>query len=254
MRSRPPLFVAIGLGLALGAAVAAAPALAEDPRPEILLAPLDRDPLPPSSDQAAPVNYLAKCLANPDDPIACEIARSAATDGGLESAVTGQMQTGAYVTCPVERGICLELATLDLGEGSDKVAAVERMPAVDIAIAFAYDSAVIAPTEAGKLIQLASALRDSANAGASFAVVGHTDAKGSDAYNCRLSRARAEAVATRLATLKVEPGRLSVIGAGEHVHRNEADGEAAENRRVGFARLGPDAEPMVQRLAALCRG
>lgn len=226
---------------------------ADDPRPEIMLAPLDDDPLPPQA-RGGTENYLAKCLANPDDAVSCTIARTAGTDGGLESAVTGQLATGAYVACTAAGGVCLELATLDLGAGSDTVAAGDRLASVDITIAFAYDSAGVLASEAGKLNQLAAALRHDANKDARFAIIGHTDAKGGDAYNCRLSRQRADAVAARLGELAVEPARLLTIGAGEHVHRNDADGEAAENRRVGFARIESDTEPMLRRLAALCRG
>src|SRR5262245_3818087 len=74
-------------------------------KPEIYLGPISEDPLPPLA-RSAPESHLARCLKNPDDTVSCSIAGSATLDGGLESAVTGQIQSSAYVACNRPEGIC----------------------------------------------------------------------------------------------------------------------------------------------------
>jgi OOP family OmpA-OmpF porin len=71
-------------------------------------------------------------------------------------------------------------------------------------------------------------------------VEGHTDSRGSDAYNQALSERRAEAVADYLIGQGVDAGRLDTVGMGESdpVESNEnADGSdnpegRQANRRV----------------------
>lgn len=72
-------------------------------------------------------------------------------------------------------------------------------------------------------------------------VVGHTDSKGSDAYNQDLSKARANAVVDFLVGNGADPSRLNSEGSGETepVAANEIDGRdnpagRAQNRRVEF--------------------
>lgn len=72
-------------------------------------------------------------------------------------------------------------------------------------------------------------------------VVGHTDSKGSEAYNQDLSKARADAVVDFLVGNGVDPSRLKSEGSGETepVAANEIDGRdnpagRTQNRRVEF--------------------
>ena len=70
-------------------------------------------------------------------------------------------------------------------------------------------------------------------------VQGHTDERGSDSYNLRLSEARAKAVATYLVSKGVEESRLQSKGYGETQPLNPASNEEAWdlNRRVQFVIL-----------------
>ena len=200
-----------------------------------------------------PENYLAKCIANPDDRISCHLARNAETDGGLENYVRGDVAQSAYVTCTKAGGVtsvCLELATLDLDEAD--APQKPRLASIDIAILFDYDKASLRASEDGKLRQLATALQADANANAQFAVIGHTDSRGSDAYNCGLSGRRAQAVVHSLGALGVPMARLRAVSAGEKLLRDPANSEAAINRRVGFARLTDDSKAVTSRLFTLC--
>lgn len=67
-------------------------------------------------------------------------------------------------------------------------------------------------------------------------VQGHTDSKGSLAYNQRLSEERAGAVTGYLADKGVTASRMTIKGFGETVPKydNETDAGRAENRRVEF--------------------
>jgi len=102
-------------------------------------------------------------------------------------------------------------------------------------ILFAYDSTEILPESRPYLERLGEVLREPGNAGAKLAVVGHTDAKGPDAYNLDLSQRRAVAVEAYLARAHgVDPGRLGVWGMGEGRPLPGLDGLDPRNRRVKF--------------------
>jgi len=65
-------------------------------------------------------------------------------------------------------------------------------------------------------------------------VVGHTDDRGSDEVNNRISRQRAEAVANYLEQQGVQRERLEILGAGKRfpIADNSTDAGRAQNRRV----------------------
>ncbi len=68
----------------------------------------------------------------------------------------------------------------------------------------------------------------------SIKVIGHTDSKGSDAYNQALSERRASSVAAYLLSQGLAPNKLTSEGRGESepVADNASDEGRAENRRV----------------------
>jgi len=70
---------------------------------------------------------------------------------------------------------------------------------------------------------------------ATVVVIGHTDSRGTSAYNQKLSEKRAEAVSDYLTSEHtIAPERIRVVGAGESdpVASNETKEGQAENRRV----------------------
>ena len=70
-----------------------------------------------------------------------------------------------------------------------------------------------------------------------FLIEGHTDAVGDNAYNQKLSRARAEAVKKALTTYYVIPGRnLRTVGMGERFLKIPTAEAEQENRRVSISR------------------
>ena len=67
-------------------------------------------------------------------------------------------------------------------------------------------------------------------------VQGHTDNRGSESYNKRLSEERAKAVVDYLVRKGVSPKRMEFKGYGssQPIDDNETDEGRAQNRRVAF--------------------
>lgn len=107
-------------------------------------------------------------------------------------------------------------------------------------VLFDFDKAAIRPAAEPTLQDIAKLIKsDSAG---TVAIEGHTDSKGSAAYNKDLSLRRAQAVAQWLASHGVDKARLSVKGLGDtqpvqpNKLANGADNPQgrAQNRRVEF--------------------
>ncbi len=112
-------------------------------------------------------------------------------------------------------------------------------PSISMRVQFAYDSDELENEAILTLRALGAALRDSRLKDYRFQIIGHTDAKGSDAYNLDLSQRRAASVVEHLVFFhSVDRGRLMAIGKGESEPINAADPEAAENRRVEIINIG----------------
>lgn len=107
---------------------------------------------------------------------------------------------------------------------------------INMRISFDYDSAALKPSEQAKLTPMCDAIRTSDVE--VLRIVGHTDAAGSEDYNQRLSRLRAEEVARHLVSVcGIAPERLQTMGLGERFPLNEDNPRADENRRVEFQAL-----------------
>ncbi|WP_370897346.1 OmpA family protein [Chryseobacterium gossypii] len=100
-------------------------------------------------------------------------------------------------------------------------------------ILFDFNKATIRPESSGKLDQAAEIIKQS-NDG-TFLVTGHTDKKGSDAYNLKLSRQRAAAVVAALESRGVNGSQLKSVGVGERdatVSEKASDAERMVDRKV----------------------
>ena len=112
-------------------------------------------------------------------------------------------------------------------------------PSIDLAVNFEYASSKLTPDARLVLDNLAKALADPALSGSRFEVAGHTDARGSDAYNLVLSKQRARAAADYLVREHgIDAKRLTVEGFGERQLLDPANPESAVNRRVQITNLG----------------
>jgi len=124
----------------------------------------------------------------------------------------------------------IEQAKRDLGAEETALVVKVELPAD---VLFDFDKADIRADAATALAQLATII--GAYPKGKVELEGHTDSKGDDAYNQRLSQRRAESVATWLVEHhQIDRGRLQTRGWGESkpVADNSTDAGRQRNRRV----------------------
>ncbi len=98
---------------------------------------------------------------------------------------------------------------------------------------FDFNKATVRAESAGKIEQAATILNGAKDA--TFLVTGHTDAKGAEAYNLKLSRQRAAAVVAALEAKGVSASQLKSVGVGERdakVSEKASDAERQADRKV----------------------
>ncbi|MEQ8660949.1 MAG: OmpA family protein [Gammaproteobacteria bacterium] len=97
---------------------------------------------------------------------------------------------------------------------------------------FDYDSAKLRPESESVLDAAVTVLNE--NPSVHVRIEGHTDSRGSDAYNRKLSERRAQSVVAYLVSRGIDAGRLSAIGYGESapVAPNDTAENMYKNRRV----------------------
>ena len=102
-------------------------------------------------------------------------------------------------------------------------------------ITFAYDSATLTPQATSALDSVAKVLNQYPDS--TITITGHTDDKGSDSYNLKLSEQRATSVSSYLSSHNVNYNRLTQRGLGESTPKypNTNEANRAQNRRVELA-------------------
>jgi outer membrane protein OmpA-like peptidoglycan-associated protein len=123
--------------------------------------------------------------------------------------------------------------SLSARERDDVATVTNNRPHIDLEIFFDFRSAELGQRAMPSLMASGRALTSPELKGDEFLVAGHTDAKGDDSYNQRLSQRRAEAVKRFLVRkFKISPKDLVTVGYGKDQLKNKDDPFAAENRRV----------------------
>jgi len=99
-------------------------------------------------------------------------------------------------------------------------------------VKFDFDKSAVKPEFMPEIQKVADFMKQ--NPGYSVVLEGHTDSKGSDAYNQKLSDQRAKAVAKALSTLGISNAKITTEAFGESkpVTTNDTEAGRAENRRV----------------------
>jgi outer membrane protein OmpA-like peptidoglycan-associated protein len=99
---------------------------------------------------------------------------------------------------------------------------------------FEFNKAVLKASSYGELNRLAKVLKNTKSS--SIEIGGHTDDKGTSAYNLELSKERATAVVTYLIEKGVAADKLKAIGYGETkpLVKNSSEENRGINRRVEF--------------------
>jgi outer membrane protein OmpA-like peptidoglycan-associated protein len=122
---------------------------------------------------------------------------------------------------------------LTLDERQELATIAKDKLSIDIDIDFDYNSAQIGATATPGITALGKALSSPQLASGTFMLAGHTDGKGSDAFNQDLSERRADAVKRYLiARYKLPTANLIAVGYGKSMLKNKDNPLAPENRRV----------------------
>ena len=102
-------------------------------------------------------------------------------------------------------------------------------------ILFGFDNYALTPEAKGNLDKLVTILNKYPDT--DIVILGHTDSKGSNAYNQKLSERRAGSVSGYLASKNIASARLTTKGFGETQpkYSNDTESGLAQNRRVEFA-------------------
>jgi outer membrane protein OmpA-like peptidoglycan-associated protein len=124
------------------------------------------------------------------------------------------------------------------GKEADVLDQNKDLPKINLTIEFEYNSDRPTPVGEKQLVALAEALKDPSLKSFRYLLAGHTDARGSDDYNQRLSERRAQAVQQYLInTIKFEGARLSTVGFGKTRLIDTGDPASPRNRRVEIVNL-----------------
>jgi outer membrane protein OmpA-like peptidoglycan-associated protein len=147
---------------------------------------------------------------------------------------------------PQTRGIAPVFAAATGGtcEAYRQTRGIAPVAVADIAaihVTFAFNSAELVSESIPTLKSLAEALKNNELEASCIKVEGHTDSRGSDAYNLKLSQRRAQSVIRYLAErMGIEADRLIAVGKGEQepIADNNTDAGRQKNRRVQIVNLG----------------
>jgi len=150
--------------------------------------------------------------------------KEGAAIGAAAGAVTGGL-IGHYMDKQAE-----DLAAIP-GAKTERVGDEIRVT-WESAILFDFDSAMLKLDSQSNLKQMAEVLNKYPDT--DLVIAGHTDDKGADEYNQKLSERRAMSVRQYLVDAGVAPTRLSTVGYGESrpVAANDSELGRSENRRV----------------------
>lgn len=168
----------------------------------------------------------------------------------IDNPEASSQERGVRVTSAASAEVETETATAEVTAepAATEVTAASASPAevtyasfapeyqINVRITFDLDSAALRDDQKPQLDQLCRVMRVSDIE--KFRVVGHTDATGSETYNQRLSRLRAEEVQRFFVEdCGIAGTRIEAIGVGERFPFDDQDPVAAENRRVEFQAL-----------------
>lgn len=131
----------------------------------------------------------------------------------LDRGVSYVMLAGARGYLNAKQEFTSDIAEEDAEYSVDFILASINKPVVIDNIFYDFDRATLRPESKTALDEMAQVLRDNPNV--TIEMASHTDRKGSDEYNIRLSSRRAQSVIDYLISVGIEPQRLQSQGYGE---------------------------------------
>lgn len=131
----------------------------------------------------------------------------------LDRGVSYVMMAGAKGYLNAKQEFTSDIAEEDAEYGVDFILASITKPVVIDNIFYDFDKASLRPESKAALDEMAQVLRDNPNV--TIEMASHTDRKGTDEYNIRLSSRRAKSVIDYLISVGIAPERLQSQGYGE---------------------------------------
>jgi len=172
----------------------------------------------PDSDNDGVFDALDQCLATPSGVMVDSTGCAADSDrDGVIDALDA----------------CSDTPPPGLVDSSGCYRTLEKEVRVVIDVEFDYNSANSRPEHKEQLQQVADFMQQYPTTRVTFE--GHTDSRGSDSYNLRLSEQRAATIAKLLTeAFNIDSARISAIGFGESkpIADNDSDVGRQKNRRV----------------------
>jgi outer membrane protein OmpA-like peptidoglycan-associated protein len=169
------------------------------------------------------------------------IGTAAAGEAVSSQQILDALTVAPKPTSPVDRLRLTRSPTFD--DRDYAVASAQSMPHIDLEVHFDFDSAEITLEAEGQIRELGKALADPKLKGATISINGHTDGKGGDAFNKRLSERRAASIKTYLVdNFALSASNLRTVGYGKSRLKNAGDPFAAENRRVEVVNMVSQAQ------------
>lgn len=169
-------------------------------------------------------------LDKDEEPVANAVIRIVGDDGSnqkqvarddgsfkfnLDRGVRYVMKAGAPGYLSLKQEFVSDDAEEDADYAIDFFLAAINKPQVVENIFYDFDKATLRPESKAALDEMAQMLRD--NPHVTIELAAHTDRKGSEEYNIRLSERRAKSVIDYLVAAGIDPQRLSPKGYGESV-------------------------------------
>ena len=140
-------------------------------------------------------------------------------DGSFEMKVTPGMQYVFLATCKGYLNLNNQLAADTIANNYQYVLqfplSSTTVPVLVRNVFFEFDKADVTPESAAALDRIVKMLTDNPNI--TIELSAHTDTRGSDKYNKKLSQRRAESVVNYLTAQGIEADRLTPVGYGEEL-------------------------------------
>lgn len=182
---------------------------------------------------------LAGCSSDADAPVSAENSAAATVPADNAPAVAPPAPSSSPAP---SANLSAKVSTLAGAKSDLNVRMTEFGTVIDLPAdaLFAYDKATLSPDAEAQLRKAADLIR-SRPATDEIQVIGHTDDHGGEAYNLKLSKARAQTVADWLAQqVGIRERHFTIIGKGKAeplVPNRTVDGRdspenRAQNRRV----------------------
>jgi OOP family OmpA-OmpF porin len=193
-------------------------------------ATVDADGCPKDSDGDGVFDGVDKC---PDTPKGAKVDAT-----GCPLDADGDGVPDGIDKCPdTPKGVKVDATGCPLPEKAPPLFTPEKKTLVLEGVNFEYDKAALTPGSLAILDKVVPSLHDWPEV--RVEIGGHTDSRGSDAYNQKLSESRAASVRDYLVSKGIDASRMTTKGYGESkpIVPNTSDDGRAKNRRVELTRL-----------------